>query len=164
MTDSRTGVLTHDARTAVSLADLGSGPATALLMIDVDHLKTVNDRFGHLAGDHVIGDVARAVVAAAGPSAIVGRFGGDKFVVLLGVAQAQQARDVAEAVRAEVTASAALPAHRTTVSIGGASCDGRTIDLGKMLWTADIALYAAKRAGRDRVRIDPIPAGRVSIN
>jgi diguanylate cyclase (GGDEF)-like protein len=164
--DGRSGLLGYDAWRARAAAILGRprGPdeRCGLLLVDIDRFKDVNDRFGHLAGDAVIRAVARVVRQQAHGHDLVGRFGGDEFVVLLDrLADHRSAGVVGERIRAAVgglTVEVEAPdGTRTiagvTVSVGGA-LDGRPpADLTQLLWTADAALYAAKHAGRNTVRL-----------
>jgi diguanylate cyclase len=130
----------------------------ALLLIDVDHFKAFNDRFGHPAGDACL----RAVVAAvrdAGlrPGDFVARYGGEEFVVILPSCDLAGAGAVAERVRRQVEslhtrADAALAAP-VSVSIGlAAMCDARDSTPADLLRAADLALYEAKHDGRNQVR------------
>lgn len=127
----------------------------ALLMIDVDGFKPVNDRHGHAVGDRVLGVVAGALRAALQGRDIAGRFGGDEFCLLLVDVSPGEAGRRAERLRAAV---AAQPVRvdgievPVTLSIGIAHArPGRGVDLDALLATADRRLYLAKRAGRDRV-------------
>mgnify|MGYP002712455160 CR=1 FL=1 len=138
---------------------LGIGPRderlAALLMIDVDGFKPVNDRHGHAVGDRVLGVVAGALRAALQGRDIAGRFGGDEFCMLLVDVSPGEAGQRAERLRAAV---AAQPVRvdgievPVTLSIGIAHArPGGDVDLDALLATADRRLYLAKRAGRDRV-------------
>ncbi|PBS13004.1 hypothetical protein CMZ82_07400 [Lysobacteraceae bacterium NML93-0792] len=127
----------------------------ALLMIDVDGFKPVNDRHGHAVGDRVLGVVAGALRTALQGGDIAGRFGGDEFCMLLVDVSPGEAGRRAERLRAAV---AAHPVRvdgievPVTLSIGIAHArPGRDVDLDALLATADRRLYLAKRAGRDRV-------------
>jgi diguanylate cyclase len=129
----------------------GRSDAT-LVLIDADHFKSVNDNYGHAAGDDVlrgIGDVLRRVVPADGHA---GRLGGDEFAVVLPLAETG-AHAVAEAIRAGVTALsfAEWPELRATVSIGLASPGSGDDDLRQWSQRADRALYASKSRGRNAV-------------
>lgn len=124
-----------------------------LLVIDIDHFKRVNDRYGHAAGDAILRHVADHVARAAGSGAIVARYGGEEFVVALGGFDLTRAGALAERVRTSIGASFApessLP--RVTVSIGVAAGWSNGID--PLLADADRALYSAKEAGRNRVML-----------
>lgn len=124
-----------------------------LLLADLDHFKRINDRFGHLAGDHALIRFCEITRAELPPGALIGRLGGEEFGVFLPEADPAVGRAVAEQLRAAVAATAIvyhgdrLP---VTVSIGLAEC-GPDADFGVLFAAADRALYAAKSEGRDRV-------------
>lgn len=133
---------------------------TSLLMLDVDHFKDYNDTFGHPAGDMALREVARVLQETARRSDIVGRFGGEEFVVLLPETGWEGAQDVAERIREAVAGLDDLE-RRVTVSVGiatrgglegGDAVVGGNRALGdQLIREADEALYAAKQAGRNRV-------------
>ncbi|MGC4936444.1 diguanylate cyclase [Kribbella sp. DT2] len=138
----------------------------AVLLIDIDHFKQVNDRHGHLVGDEALRAVATILRSAIRVKDVIGRFGGEEFVIALPGTDLADATVTADRLRAAVAASplAAMCAgvlddpeldpntFRLTVSIGIAvyPSDGQTVD--ELLFRADRAMYAAKAAGRDRVR------------
>jgi diguanylate cyclase (GGDEF)-like protein len=129
------------------------GTSFALLMIDIDHFKRINDTYGHQVGDTVIKELAEVATRMVRPSDILARYGGEEFVVSLPDTDADQARVVAERLRAAVEAAAVISddgAIRFTVSIGFATCSHGT-PLREAMARADQALYAAKRNGRNRV-------------
>jgi len=124
----------------------------ACLLFDVDHFKSVNDTYGHPVGDQVLQRVAADVRDTVRASDILGRFGGEEFLVIATDTSLQQALALAERVRAAVAAHAytAMDGRSITVSIGVAaneSADG----LQGLIQHADEALYRAKQGGRDRV-------------
>ena len=131
-------------------AAIRHGHRLSVLMIDVDRFKTINDRFGHLAGDEVLREVARRIAARLRTADVAGRLGGDELIVVLPETDSAGACTLAESVRAAV-AAAPVPTSAgpvdVTVSIGFA--DWQDEDLGGLLDRADRALYAAKAAGRD---------------
>jgi diguanylate cyclase (GGDEF)-like protein len=140
-----------------------------VLVLDLDHFKAVNDTHGHLAGDQVLAAVAGAVRAEVRERDLVGRFGGEEFVVLLAGPAAGAAAEleaVAERIRSRVahlrveipTPDGPLTVSGLSVSIGGAVAPVEGADLRTLLQIADTALYAAKRAGRNVVRIGTPPA------
>jgi diguanylate cyclase (GGDEF)-like protein len=133
------------------------GATLAVLMIDVDHFKRVNDNFGHQIGDRVlrlVGDVVRVTIRASDFGA---RFGGEEFMVLAPETSAHAARVVAERLRqtihrASATAGDGVPP--VTMSVGiAASDDAEATSPDQLVRLADEALYEAKRRGRDRVFI-----------
>ena len=154
----------------------GGGPgqararaALAVLLVDLDRFKSVNDRYGHLAGDQVLAAVAQELRAAVRPRDAVGRFGGEEFVLLLTDASCEDAVATAERVRARVArlehpVGRGQAPLRTTVSVGVALYGGPAQDLTGLLAAADGAMYAAKAAGRDCVRVAGAPlAGAVPV-
>ncbi|MBE7416386.1 MAG: GGDEF domain-containing protein [Ideonella sp.] len=135
------------------------GEEAALLLIDADHFKAVNDQHGHLCGDKLLVAVARAVRATLRTSDLMARFGGEELVILLPHTDPLGALDVAERIRERV-AGGRLDWHGEkvgiTVSIGVASYAGDDRTLDALVHDADLALYAAKKAGRNCVRAAPI--------
>jgi two-component system, cell cycle response regulator len=130
----------------------------SLVMIDIDHFKSVNDDHGHHAGDAVLRGVARLLQQLGRKSDIIGRWGGEELAIALPHTNQSGALVVAERVRAAIASSPQQvePGHHITVtaSIGVASTDGE-IDVDGLLLRADIALYRAKGAGRNRVLAEP---------
>ncbi len=127
----------------------------ALVMLDLDELKRLNDVHGHVAGNQAIAALANVIRQELRSTDFAARYGGDEFVVILPHTEASQARRFAERLRAEVSKTGAhlgLPIH---VSLGVSQLDPRQLDSEAILEAADAALYAAKRAGRDRVAIAP---------
>jgi diguanylate cyclase len=124
-----------------------------LMMIDVDHFKKINDTHGHLAGDEVLRCVARALSDSSHADAMVNRFGGEEFAILLPAVTLDQACSAAEAARAAIEAAACEFAgvkFKMTASVGLASVlpgDSTTA----LIERADVAMYAAKKAGRNQV-------------
>jgi len=133
------------------------GQPLSLLMIDVDHFKTFNDRYGHRSGDQVLmrlAGVIRSVLRR--PSDLAARYGGEEFAVVLPNTDAGGARKVAESIRAAVQAQPPGAANEdgNTVSIGVVSrVLPQDASVDQFVMDADAALYAAKRAGRNRVEI-----------
>jgi diguanylate cyclase (GGDEF)-like protein len=127
-----------------------------LLMFDVDHFKHVNDRWGHVAGDQVLGAVAARAATHLRPDDVFARYGGDEFVVLVRGGALREGAALAERLRREV-ASAPLSVPgvtlSVTVSIGVASVNeiGAADPPDRLLALADTRLYAAKVRGRDQV-------------
>jgi diguanylate cyclase (GGDEF)-like protein len=165
--DSKTGLLNagtweREAATEVARA-LRTHTSLAVALIDIDHFKTVNDSFGHLAGDRALRTVARALTIFLREYDLVGRFGGEEFALLLPQAKALDAYRIAERIRSHIgsmpiTVSDDPGAEpvRLSISIGvaalGARWDNRSgAQLTELLAAADGALYQAKRSGRDQV-------------
>jgi diguanylate cyclase (GGDEF)-like protein len=125
----------------------GSGP-TSVIMIDVDHFKQVNDTHGHQVGDDVLRAVGGLLADNVRRDDVVYRYGGEEFCVLLPDATQEDARSIADRI-VDAVRSIVLPDGRhITVSVGVA--DGQAGDVAGTLETADRALYAAKKGGRDR--------------
>ncbi|XHS34010.1 GGDEF domain-containing protein [Pseudoxanthomonas sp. UC29_72] len=131
----------------------------ALILLDVDHFKRFNDRFGHPAGDEALRQVAAAMRDCAGAQATVARHGGEEFACVLPTTDAQHALDVAECIRKAVAACELrvpgqdAPWH-ITISAGVAIAMVRTReDTLRLFNDADLALYQAKHEGRDRVQL-----------
>ncbi|HVU06042.1 MAG TPA: diguanylate cyclase [Polyangiaceae bacterium] len=135
---------------------LRNGTAVALVMVDVDHFKKVNDTFGHATGDQVLRAVADVLRSALRTGDIPARFGGEEFVAILPGSDADGGRTVAERIRA-LLAAHDMPgpngAFRVTASVGVASASGAACRDAEaaVLARADAALYEAKRSGRNRV-------------
>jgi len=129
------------------------GGQGAVLILDVDHFKHVNDTAGHQAGDNVIREIAELLRARARVSDAVARLSGDEFAVLLPQTDREGAIRFAEDLRREVRLqSTAIAPTAVTVSIGVAMFGGETEDGGEpALVAADLAMYEAKEQGRDRV-------------
>jgi diguanylate cyclase (GGDEF)-like protein/PAS domain S-box-containing protein len=142
------------------LARAGRSLPSALLLVDLDNFKEVNDRCGHAAGDDVLRSVARAFLEAVRPGDLVGRIGGDEFVVLLEGAGADEARAVAERIRERAT-RLPLPdgydGPPVGASVGVALAAGHRTPQ-EVLATADAALYDAKASGKGRVEVRTRPA------
>jgi diguanylate cyclase (GGDEF)-like protein len=126
----------------------------SLAAVDLDHFKSVNDRFGHDVGDRVLARTAQLLSATVRASDVVARAGGEEFVVVMPHADAAEAAACADRLCAAI---AAEPWHRLavgltiTASIGVVTADGRTASVESLVQLADRRLYAAKRAGRNRV-------------
>ncbi|WP_184415111.1 diguanylate cyclase domain-containing protein [Rhodocyclus tenuis] len=148
-----------------------SGALGALMFVDLDNFKPLNDRYGHELGDLLLIEVARRLLACVREVDTVARFGGDEFVLMLNqlaadpAAARAQAAGIAEKVRAAVSApyllklgqTETLVEHRCTASIGVALFDGREADREGVLKRADKAMYQAKERGRNLVCFDESP-------
>ncbi len=139
------------------------GEDAALLLIDADNFKAINDVYGHLCGDRLLVAIAKAVRATLRQPDLMARFGGEEMVVLLPHTDPLGALDVAERIRERV-AGGRLDWQGekvgTTVSVGVASYAGDDRTLDALVHDADLALYAAKKAGRNCVRAAPIKPRR----
>jgi diguanylate cyclase (GGDEF)-like protein len=165
-TDSKTGLATaawwHELASREVERALRRDEEVSVLLADLDHFKRVNDTWGHLAGDAVLAAVAGEFSGNLRTYDVAGRFGGEEFVVLLPATGPDRARTVAERLRASIAGlEVVVPAgpgsgrgtlaDRVTVSIGIAALPAQARDLTGLLARADMALYAAKQAGRDLV-------------
>jgi diguanylate cyclase (GGDEF)-like protein len=128
----------------------------AILMIDVDHFKAVNDKHGHLAGDEVLAAVARTIAQALRPRDLVGRLGGEEFGAVLSGLNLLDAEGAADRLRTQVRDIRVRADSgewiTVTVSVGVSELSVTGGDLHRLLDAADTALYVAKAAGRDCVR------------
>lgn len=136
------------------------GQPLALVMLDIDRFKTINDTMGHVAGDRILCGVANAMRASLRSSDIVCRWGGEEFLVALRNCDLGNAERIAETIRQTVAGAAFAFEGQTvpvTVSLGVAVLKGgETTE--NLVARADAALYQAKHAGRDCVRTDALPA------
>lgn len=128
----------------------------AMLVLDVDHFKGINDAFGHLAGDEVLVEVARRCQRALRTTDLLARWGGEEFIMLLPNTPLPQAKQLAERVREAVFAPPRIRISgqdvQVTASLGAAAvAPGQVVSLDQLIKRTDIALYRAKSAGRDRV-------------
>lgn len=158
MTDALTGMLNRGAFTMMVEAYLEhasearSGEHGSLLVVDVDHFKSVNDRFGHGAGDEALRRISQVMQSAIRSTDLVGRIGGEEFAVFLPAANAPQAVQVAERIREHVSTIEFPDAgqYLLSVSIGGVNFSrARKFDI--LFKAADRCLYLAKERGRNRV-------------
>lgn len=163
-TDPKTGLLNaptweHAAAAEVAKARSTQGRA-AVLIIDIDHFKRVNDSYGHLFGDQVLLGVATTVAQQLRQTDLLGRFGGEEFVVFLPGSDINEAFRAAERLRSQVGSMAIavddVPVS-VTISVGVAVIGDHGNDLVELLTAADLALYRAKETGRNRVCL---PIGR----
>ena len=132
-------------------SNLGCAPV-ALLLFDLDKFKSVNDTFGHQAGDRVLTAFCRVATSTLRPSDLFGRLGGEEFAALLLHTSLNGGLVAAERIRANFEATALdLGAHALTVSVGVASAPECNRNLADLIEEADRALYHAKEHGRNRV-------------
>jgi diguanylate cyclase (GGDEF)-like protein len=127
----------------------------ALLLVDIDNFKDINDLRGHAVGDRVIREVAHTITARLGPDVLLGRLGGDEFAVIIPNTTAGVAMELAETlcdVVGHTPVGDRVDAIRVTISVGVAIVGG-SADVETVLARADLALYEAKRVGRNRARL-----------
>jgi diguanylate cyclase (GGDEF)-like protein/excisionase family DNA binding protein len=127
------------------------GSTLSVLFCDCDQFKTYNDDYGHKAGDAALSRIARIIEANSRRSDLAARYGGEEFVLVLVDTDLDGARTVAEALRSEIEAASARRGRALTVSIGIAISPDDADARDELLDKADWAMYAAKRAGRNRV-------------
>ena len=153
--DDLTGLLNRKAfldLAAEQLADLsitrGSG---ALVLADLDHFKSINDTYGHAAGDVALQTFADACTATLRSTDLVGRYGGEEFVLLIPGASAERAEIIAEAISQRLAQAATVGGmEMPTVSYGISTYAGPAADVERLIASADAALYMAKSLGRNR--------------
>ena len=133
------------------------GYGVAVIMIDIDYFKSINDTYGHMAGDAVLGEIAERLTKSARVHEYIGRYGGEEFLAIISPYDQASATKVAERFR-QAIADEPIQADQSsipvTISIGvAAGATEATLDADLLLRYADEALYAAKRKGRNRVEI-----------
>jgi diguanylate cyclase (GGDEF)-like protein len=157
--DHLTGILNRGTVIEIAQRELAhaarKGEPAALILADLDNFKRINDTYGHPVGDAVLCETAKRLGMRLRVYDVLGRYGGEEFLILLPGCDAQSAREIAEQLRASV-ASEAVPTAAgeldITMSFGlGAINPGATATWDDLVRTADEALYRAKRAGRDRI-------------
>ena len=158
VTDSLTGALNRRGLFEAALREeerlRTSGGKMALLMLDVDRFKDVNDRYGHTVGDAVLKQIVLRAQIEIRSIDVIGRYGGEEFAILLPGSDITGATVVAERIRSRIcespfeTPSGPIP---VSVSIGIAQTSAGSSDIANLVKTADAALYVAKRAGRNQV-------------
>ena len=127
-------------------------------MFDIDHFKEVNDTFGHAIGDQILQRVMQVACAELRSADVIGRYGGEEFVIILPMTNAKQAYPLAERIRVEV-AAIRMPTEKrnasVTLSIGIVEMIHSTQNgsAEALIRSADEAMYAAKQAGRNRTEI-----------
>jgi diguanylate cyclase (GGDEF)-like protein len=154
LTDLPNRALLHDRLTLAVERTRRTGAAVAVVLVDLDHFKAVNDSLGHAAGDALLIQAAGRLQAAMRPTDTLARLGGDEFVVVCDVEEADQAEHLAQRLREVFLAPFAVGEHvvNVTASVGVGVDDSRgELDGEALLRHADTAMYAAKQAGRDQV-------------
>ena len=133
------------------------GAPPALLLVDIDHFKQVNDTWGHQAGDETLRLLGGVLSTSFRSTDVVGRIGGEEFAVLLADCGPEEAAELARGLCERVRTQALGWEHPITVSVGVATEAELAPTATALMAAADAALYAAKAAGRDRVWIEPAP-------
>jgi diguanylate cyclase (GGDEF)-like protein len=143
------GRLEAQGRRSIDDAALAGRPVS-LMLVDIDHFKSFNDRFGHAAGDDVLKRIAATMMATVRADDLVFRFGGEEFVVICDGMPAAQALGLGERIRRAIAVSGD-GAARVSASVGVATCAQDAADYGGLFEIADQRLYQAKAAGRNCV-------------
>lgn len=125
----------------------------AVLMLDVNHFKQINDTFGHAAGDQVLQRIGAVISASLRDNDIAGRLGGEEFAILLPNTPLATAIEVAERLRALIAKLRVNEQHPVTASIGLAFAKAPATELSALLSSADSAMYLSKVSGRNRVTV-----------
>jgi diguanylate cyclase (GGDEF)-like protein len=171
--DAKTGLLNAIAWEHLTERELSraqrEGYPLAVLIVDIDRFKSVNDRFGHLVGDQVLRRIGRAIATELRGYDGVARFGGEEFVAVLPDVGAAAALTIADRVRQRIStlcvsdlAEGVAPSgddHPLSVSIGVSSTSSGPHEVGTLLRVADAALYEAKAGGRNRVVLGDTTGG-----
>ena len=128
-----------------------AGRPAALLMIDIDNFKAINDRYGHMVGDDVLCGMAAILRETCRAADTTARHGGDEFLIVLPETNAAEVAALAERIRRRLRTFVfeRAPALRCTASLGAAEAEGEMVDASDWIQKADAALYQAKAAGRD---------------
>jgi len=160
-TDGLTGALNRAGFLALSQKELeravDSGRGLALMMLDVDHFKSINDRYGHAGGDLALKHLVAMIGSRTRRSDLLGRLGGEEFAILLPAIAAEDAESLARRLVAHIAVSTVPYGERTislTVSIGLAMAARTDRAIERIIARADEALYRAKEGGRNRVVTD----------
>jgi diguanylate cyclase (GGDEF)-like protein len=128
----------------------------ALLLVDIDHLKRVNDEHGHSAGDIVIRHLASSLTQLSRDNDTAARLGGEEFALLLAGTDSAQALAAAERLRYVISAEPLEGIGHVTASLGVAACPAHATSERSLYATSDAALYRAKHEGRDRTAVAPV--------
>ncbi|RWB16274.1 MAG: GGDEF domain-containing protein [Mesorhizobium sp.] len=155
--DDMTGMLNRETFFAALDGSRRKADRGALLIIDADHFKTINDNYGHLTGDDALLLIAGAIERGVRSGDVLGRIGGEEFAAFLVGATGPEARHVAERIRREVELIRFRPVDQRTVpltvSIGGITC-GESATVSELMRAADRRLYEAKHRGRNLSILD----------
>jgi diguanylate cyclase (GGDEF)-like protein len=176
-TDSKTGLATLEFWHQFAGRELARAQAThatlGILIIDLDHFKQINDRYGHLSGDHVLRAVAKAMRSEVRNFDLIARFGGEEFAILMPGITADSIVPAAERVRlainqvtvtVESIGGGTVTIDKLTASVGAALYPATATDLTALVMSADAALYAAKDSGRNQARLAPSEGIPDSLN
>ncbi|MCI0485470.1 MAG: diguanylate cyclase [Blastocatellia bacterium] len=159
MTDALTGLYNHRyfqerLDREIKMSDRQSDKVS-LILLDLDHLKRINDTYGHLAGDAALHHVAGVMQRSVREVDICARYGGEEFAIILPQCGREDALGVAERLRAAIASTPVHKIGQVTASIGVASYPNCANSKEELIEMADRAMYKAKEAGRNRVRTGP---------
>jgi len=160
-TDELTGLANRRHGLAVAEAELlrarGTGHAVALILLDIDRFKRINDLHGHHAGDDVLRGVAQALRSSRSGSDTPVRYGGDEFILILPETDLDGAQETAARIQTQIEALTfeRVPDLRCAVSVGVAQVSSRADYVEAWIQRADLALYVAKANGRGRL-VSPV--------
>ncbi len=164
-TDSLTGLLNRGAFEQILEREMRrarqAGSSVSVMLIDLDYFKQVNDTLGHYAGDRVLQRVAETLRQGTRPSDRTGRFGGEEFIVLLRNTGLDEARQIAERMRAAIAALEDLPGGIRMTASFGLAASGPEETAENLIVRSDVALYQSKRDGRNLVTVDEQPEDAV---
>ena len=132
------------------------GVPCALLLLDIDHMKAINDRFGHPTGDSVIRQIATVLTKVLRDNDTAARLGGEEFALLLASIEGEKAAAAAERLRGILAEQTIPEVGNFTVSIGVAACPAHATTERALYAASDRALYVAKNQGRNRVAVAPL--------
>ena len=162
-TDPLTGLLNRRTLEDRARSLVGGPEAFAVVMADLDHFKTLNDTFGHDAGDRALRLFSRVLTSSLRPEDVVSRYGGEEFVVLLPGCNSEEGVRAMERLRenlALAVSSGSVPAFTCSFGVTDSTA-GRS--LGELIEVADVALMSAKRSGRNRIVVDTTGAGSTAV-
>lgn len=140
------------------------GSALAIVLVDLDHFKRINDQYGHLVGDRALAHAAGILAREGRDVDVIARYGGEEFAILLPMTNTSGAKEMAERCARQLAAAPlqvdGMAPIRITASMGVACAEGHSrVAIEELLRAADEALYRAKNAGRDRVEVATTPSG-----
>ena len=160
VTDGLTGLANHRAfqdRLIVEFARAGRfGQQVSLLMVDIDHFKVINDKYGHQMGDHILRCVAETLQNQLRKMDFVARYGGEEFTVIMPQTHKERAKQTADRIRERISEQMFFPSEPSrsiTISIGVAEYPTDATEPSDLIELADRALYVSKGAGRNRVTL-----------
>jgi diguanylate cyclase (GGDEF)-like protein len=139
----------------------------SVIILDVDHFKSINDQFGHSVGDQVLREISERLRASIRPDDIACRYGGEEFAILLPNADLLTSATVGERLRSRIESEpfeAGTHSLRVTASVGVASVDEKSSGIESLVDRADRALYEAKNGGRNRVKLWNVSSTAIDLN